>query len=50
MLLNVISVLHLKKPTSLVDGELRQHRARSKNIAMTKDVMAIHLTQDPPIF
>ena len=50
MLLQVISVLHIKQPISLVDSELRHHRARSKNIAMTKDVMAINLTQDPPIF
>ena len=49
MLLKVISVLHLKQPISLVDGELRHHRARGENCPVQLDVVAVGSLEDPPV-
>ena len=44
----LVSVLHLEQLFAIVDGELRQHGTRPKNFAVSQDVVAEDLGEDPP--
>ncbi len=44
----LILVLHLEKRLTVLDGELRNHRARPEHIAVHRDVVAEDLGENPP--
>ena len=46
----LISILNLKQGLSVSDGELGDHCTRVKNRPVQRDVMAVHLLQDAPVF
>jgi hypothetical protein len=46
-ILMLILVLHLKKQLAVLDGELRNHRARPEHIAMHRDAVAEDLGENP---
>ena len=44
-----VRVIHLKQRLTVLDGELRHHRARPDHIAVHRDVVAEDLGEDPPV-
>ena len=45
----LVSVIDLEEGASVVDGELRDDRNCPEDVAVTGDVVAIFLGQDPPV-
>ena len=48
ILIYVVCVFHLRKRLTILDGELRHHRARPEHIAVHCDVVAEDLGENPP--
>jgi hypothetical protein len=46
---SLISILHRKEQLTMLDGELSDHRARSKNISVAPDVMVEDLGEYSPV-
>ena len=44
----LIAIFYFKKWLTILDGELRQHRACTKNIAVPQDAVAEDLGENPP--
>ncbi len=50
VILVLILVFYLEQWLTILDGELRHHRARPENIAVLHYVMLVDLGEDAPIF
>ncbi len=50
IILVLILKFYLEQWLTILDGELHDHCARSKNIAMLHYVVSVDLGEDPPIF